>query len=362
MISRSRAGSVASACRTASAPAPLRRRRRAASTAAILGVGDERRMALAPPQLVERRVARDPEQPRALLAAAPVEGAPAPVGALERERGDVLGRCCGRRAASQRTRTRRRGWSGRAARSAPSCDCCAPGRAWPPYLSHPHYDEASGSSRSHRQIVLKATWCRSGAPGCQNVDVVPIRLFAGALLVVVLAVVATPALGSTSVPTPNQIRARSTAPSAPSVWATINVCDTRKHPRTIGIRGEAPALGFPATISISIAVDFYSKTDKRFEPDPSATKMIKVGPVSHGIHQRGVTFRFAPHTGRLRGTATFRGRAAARCWAARSASRPRSSRRRLRRPLRLQRRDLHDQVIRCPANGPPARRTGAGRW
>ncbi len=137
-------------------------------------------------------------------------------------------------------------------------------------------------------------------------DVVPIRLFTGALLVVVLAVVATPALGSTSVPTPNQIKsAVHSAERSKRLWATINVCDTRKHPRTIGIRGEAPALGFPATISISIAVDFYSKTDKRFEPDPSATKMIKVGPVSHGIHQRGVTFRFAPHTGRLRGTATF---------------------------------------------------------
>ena len=137
-------------------------------------------------------------------------------------------------------------------------------------------------------------------------DVVPIRLFTGALLVVVLAVLATPALGSTSGPTPNQIKsAVHNAERSKRLWATINVCDTRKHPHTIGIRSEAPALGFQATISISIAVDFYSKTDKRFEPDPNATKMIKVGPVTHGIHQRGVTFRFAPHTGRLRGTATF---------------------------------------------------------
>lgn len=137
-------------------------------------------------------------------------------------------------------------------------------------------------------------------------DVVPIRLFTGALLVLVLAVAATPALGAASGPTPNQIKsAVHNAERSKRLWATINVCDTRKHPHTIGIRSEAPALGFQATISISIAVDFYSKTDKRFEPDPNATKMIKVGPVTHGIHQRGVTFRFAPHTGRLRGTATF---------------------------------------------------------
>jgi len=135
---------------------------------------------------------------------------------------------------------------------------------------------------------------------------VPIRLFTGALLVLVLAVAATPALGAASGPTPNQIKsAVHNAERSKRLWATINVCDTRKHPHTIGIRSEAPALGFQATISISIAVDFYSKTDKRFEPDPNATKMIKVGPVTHGIHQRGVTFRFAPHTGRLRGTATF---------------------------------------------------------
>ena len=137
-------------------------------------------------------------------------------------------------------------------------------------------------------------------------DVVPIRLVTGALLVVVLAVVATPALGSASGPTPNQIKsAVHSAERSKRLWATVNVCDTRKHPHTIGIRGEVPALGFPATIAISIGVDFYSKTDKRFEPDPQASKMIKVGSFSHGIHQRGVTFRFAPHTGRLRGTATF---------------------------------------------------------
>jgi hypothetical protein len=138
------------------------------------------------------------------------------------------------------------------------------------------------------------------------VDVVPIRLATGALLVVVLAVVATPALGSAAGPTPNQIKsAVHSAERSKRLWATINVCDTRKHPNTIGIRGEVPALGFSATISISLGVDFYSRTDKRFEPDPNAKQMIKLGPVSHGIHQRGVTFRFAPDTGRLRGTATF---------------------------------------------------------
>ncbi len=62
-------------------------------------VGGERRMASAPAQLVERGVARDPEQPGALVAAPAVERAPTAVRALEREGGDVLGR---RRVAQQR--------------------------------------------------------------------------------------------------------------------------------------------------------------------------------------------------------------------------------------------------------------------
>jgi hypothetical protein len=135
---------------------------------------------------------------------------------------------------------------------------------------------------------------------------VPIRLATGALLVVVLAVAATPALGAASSPTPNQVRsAVHSAERSKRLWATINICDTHKHPHAIGIRGQVPALGFSSTISIALGVDFWSKADKRFEPDSNAKQVIKVGPVSKGIHQRGVMFKFAPHTGRLRGTATF---------------------------------------------------------
>jgi hypothetical protein len=73
----------------------------------LVGVGrepveqlaDQRRRAAAPAQLVDRRVARDAEQPAALAAAAVVEARPPPVGALEGKRGDVLG---GRVVAEQR--------------------------------------------------------------------------------------------------------------------------------------------------------------------------------------------------------------------------------------------------------------------
>ena len=56
------------------------------------GLGFEPRSAPAPPQLVERGVARDPEQPRLVAATPPAVGGAPPVGALERLGRHVLGR------------------------------------------------------------------------------------------------------------------------------------------------------------------------------------------------------------------------------------------------------------------------------
>jgi hypothetical protein len=138
--------------------------------------------------------------------------------------------------------------------------------------------------------------------------VVRSRLATGALLVVLLAVAPTSALGQNSGanPTPNQIRtAVRKAERSKRLWATINICDTRKHPHTIGIRGQVPALGFRSSISISFGIEFWSQTTKQYTPDPNANRVITLAAVSHGIHQRGITFQFPPHAGRLRGTAIF---------------------------------------------------------
>jgi hypothetical protein len=107
-------------------------------------------------------------------------------------------------------------------------------------------------------------------------------------------------------PSPSQVRkAVSDAKRSKQLWATINICDTRHHPNTLGIRGQMPALGFPSLISIAISVDFWSPESKRFKPDPGANKLIRLGHSSEGIHQQGVSFRFAPQAGRFRGSATF---------------------------------------------------------
>jgi hypothetical protein len=136
---------------------------------------------------------------------------------------------------------------------------------------------------------------------------VPIRFATGVLLLALVALVAPAAQGRTPVnPTPTQVQsAVRSAKQSKRLWATVNICDTRRHPNTIGIRGQAPALGFPASISIAISVEFFNPSTKRFTPDPGVRRSISINNVSDGIQQGGVTFQFPRNAGRLRGSATF---------------------------------------------------------
>jgi hypothetical protein len=111
---------------------------------------------------------------------------------------------------------------------------------------------------------------------------------------------------SAATPTASQIRkAVDGAKRSRQLWATINICNTRHHPDTVGIRGQVPALGFSSSISIAISLDFWNAQTKRFKPDPGTKRLISFGRPSTGVHQQGVTFRFDPHAGRFRGNATF---------------------------------------------------------
>jgi len=129
----------------------------------------------------------------------------------------------------------------------------------------------------------------------------------GGLLFVLLVVTPSPAPASKRTnPTPKQVRsAVRSAERSKRLWATINICDTRRHPNTIGIRGQVPALGFQASISIAITVEFFNPDTKRFAPAPGAKKSISINNVSQGIQQGGVTFQFPIHSGLLRGSAIF---------------------------------------------------------
>lgn len=131
-----------------------------------------------------------------------------------------------------------------------------------------------------------------------------LRLATG--LVCSLTVLA-PSAGATvsSPPTRKQARAAIRgAERAHQLWATVNICNTHKHPDMVGIRAQMPALGFRAALTMVIEAQYWSGTDQRFEPDPYADRNVWLGHPSSGLHQAGVTFSFSPPVF-LRAVVTF---------------------------------------------------------
>jgi hypothetical protein len=112
-------------------------------------------------------------------------------------------------------------------------------------------------------------------------------------------------------PTPAQVRAAvKRAEHSRQLWTTINICNTPANPSRIGIRGQMPALGFPARLSMTVQVDYWDAAAKVFRPVPGATghAQVKLGTVLDGVEQGGHTFRFPAGTGLLSGTITFQWR------------------------------------------------------
>ncbi len=126
----------------------------------------------------------------------------------------------------------------------------------------------------------------------------------GALALTVVAAPPVPVPGRG--PTPAQVRAAvRRAERSRQLWATINICNTRRHRDALGVRGQMPALGFPASLSMNIQVEYWSSADGRFKPDPYAKRLVKLGRVSFGVEQGGHIFQFGAHAGLLSGVVTF---------------------------------------------------------
>jgi hypothetical protein len=138
-------------------------------------------------------------------------------------------------------------------------------------------------------------------------------LAAVSAIVVLLAVAApAPATGPPSTkakpkpPTRAQIHtALRRAEASPNLWATVNICNTRRHPGVVGIRAQMPALGFEATLRMRFEVDYWSARAKVFRPVPGARQRVTLGTQRTGLHQEGVQFSFPPHSGSLRGRVKF---------------------------------------------------------
>ncbi len=134
-----------------------------------------------------------------------------------------------------------------------------------------------------------------------------VRLSSGLLAISMFAPVTPVAAraSASSGPTPGQIRrAVSRAERSRNLWATINICNTKRHPRALGIRGQMPSLGFWSSHELNIRVEYRPSTKIGFKPS-GVTKSVALGNSANRLLQSGWMWQFPAHTGTLRGSVTF---------------------------------------------------------
>jgi hypothetical protein len=106
-------------------------------------------------------------------------------------------------------------------------------------------------------------------------------------------------------PTAAQIRAAvNKAERSKQLWSTVNICNTKHHRDTIGIRGQMSSLSFPSSLYMRVQVDYWNYAAKKFEPDPRVNQTVALGDPANQIVQGGATFKFKPPA-LLSGTITF---------------------------------------------------------
>lgn len=101
----------------------------------------------------------------------------------------------------------------------------------------------------------------------------------------------------------------------PLLWATVNVCDTAKHPDVIGIHASMPGAGNTAEkMYMRFAVEYYKPTSNKWEKlGPSTDSGFHyVGSAKYVRRVSGWNFSMTPppegQTYRLRGVVTFQWR------------------------------------------------------
>ncbi len=158
--------------------------------------------------------------------------------------------------------------------------------------SHPHYVRRDDPSRVGIVTIVRVA-------------------IATTVLVGALAAGTPPAATATASsaganPTPAQIRtAIARAQRAKTLWATVNVCDTRADPNVLGVRGEMPSLGFASWLSMEIHLDYYDQAKQSFVTDPGTVKTIRLGRSLHGLQQGGATYTFKGPTPMLQASVRF---------------------------------------------------------
>ncbi|HZE05306.1 MAG TPA: hypothetical protein VE127_08790 [Solirubrobacteraceae bacterium] len=129
------------------------------------------------------------------------------------------------------------------------------------------------------------------------------------VLAAAIAVGATVPAGAAKPPSRRQIaRAVRSAERSHSLWATINICNSRRHRYRIGVRGQMPSLGFPSVMAMTVTLNSWSAADKRFVAikSPNAVDRIALGTHRTGLEQDGTIFPFHKgESGRWNATIEF---------------------------------------------------------
>ncbi len=106
---------------------------------------------------------------------------------------------------------------------------------------------------------------------------------------------------------------RTNLKTSPDLWATINVCDTAKHPNTVGVRGSMPGLGNRRShLALRITVQYKSKTDGKWHNGGAGADSgwKPIGSTLRQVIESGQDFTFKPPTDGgshlLRGSVRFR--------------------------------------------------------
>jgi hypothetical protein len=102
--------------------------------------------------------------------------------------------------------------------------------------------------------------------------------------------------------------------TAGRLWATVNVCDTPRHPNALGVRGHMPGNGLRERMYMRFRAEYYDGAADAWAPAINAVSpWIYVGSARYRYRESGWTFTFAqPASGQtytMRGMVDFQWRA-----------------------------------------------------
>lgn len=106
-----------------------------------------------------------------------------------------------------------------------------------------------------------------------------------------------------------------TVDDSPYLWATVNICDTAKHPDTIGIRASMPGSGnAKERMYMRFQVQYWRASVKKWAPTDATVDSgyQPVGSAKYKRRESGWNFSLTPppegQTYRLRGVVTYQWR------------------------------------------------------